>query len=287
MLEPVPLLARGFGGPGEAAGAKRQGLWAWVLLVYWVETGSLTPPKGPGCAAGGGQRLGQPGCSPTPLLLSTWLRGSPRLEGTGLRRPLSLASWTRPPARSSGDQGWAGGASSLRPGHPLALVRLRDAPPGPPAFSHRGRAAGRWWLIGSGSTHLGPGPRACYLRAHRSPRLPGVRSPHGTSRSARPPGWPRSTAHSRHCRWRRSAGSACLRTQGAADRAPGSGQEAPGPPLPGPGAGPARRKGTPRRHPRRVRPGPGGPGSGDTLLLALPTLQMIQEGETWVWGSHV
>jgi len=83
VLAAAPALGRGFGGPGGAAGAGRQGPWAWVLLVYpGVDTGSLTPPKGPGRAAQGEQRLRQPGHSPPLLLVPTLLRESPRPEGT-------------------------------------------------------------------------------------------------------------------------------------------------------------------------------------------------------------
>ena len=114
-------------------------------------------PKGPRMCCGGGQHLGQPGHSPTPLLLSTWLRGSPRLEGTGLRRPLSLASWTAvshllpgrlpatsPPARSccltavlagADKSAQRGSGPSCDPPDPSAagpspMKRARDREPG-------------------------------------------------------------------------------------------------------------------------------------------------------------
>ena len=126
-------------------------------------------PKGPRMCCGGGQRLGQPGHSPTPLLLSTWLRGSPRLEGTGLRRPLSLASWTRRPARSSGDQGR--GVGHLLP-PPRAPPRPGEAqgcsPPGLHLLATEDMQQGGGGSSGveAHTSGLGPGPVTCGRTGH-------------------------------------------------------------------------------------------------------------------------
>lgn len=225
VLAAVPSPGWGFRGPGGAAGAGRQGPWAWVLLVYpGLETGSPMPPEGPGCAAGGEQHLRQPSRSPTLLLVSIRLRESPRPERaafevvallglldeaacTILGRP-GLVRHLHPPPRAPPRLGEAQGCSS--PGaHLLATEDIQQGSGAHREWKHTPQA----WA------------RARYLWARRTPRLPGAHSPRGTSRSARPLGRPHSTAHSRRSRWHRSAGSACLRAQGTADAAPGQGRK--------------------------------------------------------------
>ena len=114
MLAAVPSPGWGFRGPGGAAGAGRQGPWAWVLLVYpGVETGSPMPPEGPGCAAGGEQHLRQPSRSPTLLLVSIRLRESPRRTGSGEERAGPGGQGSSSPDRGLHlhflPQGWARG----------------------------------------------------------------------------------------------------------------------------------------------------------------------------------